>query len=526
MVSFPTPANYIWNNFKGIRTRNGVNTNGQMSAVVCQNIDFVPNTVNADVQIRSTLGNYLVAQYPDYKLIKGFESIQKISENKQAVKYCFVYAENDTQGILLKFNFENSLFEEVVTALTVTGQANGITMIDSAYDVFVFTNGVDYYSVNFAVSPSVKKIEPKYDNKAITGLAMCEQSGALVIGSPNGVVLSSRKGDIYDWDYVLSSDDKTKAWYQLFGKGITAIVPYIGGLLVFTEDDNTLLVGNGSDVTDFQRKDASLGGCMSFESWCQHDKYIFFYDNVQKNVYYYTETDIGQKQLGEPIAPEVQKFFDNVTRLQMVSYIGDNRNEIWLLANDFKLIYDYYVNEWTERVCQDLTSYFVYDNAVYSTTPDGKLLKEKAESNNGVFDGMFYPSVYKMQTINLGSYSNMKEMEMQPLFTVTQNFNNKFWLDCEIDGKKTKSKFVQMYSKSGVWGDDSDPTVVPSDESWDVAVFAYENDAVTQQVKGKFISNWYYIQFTIQTVEKGQDFNIVAFELKGITQETDTIGRK
>lgn len=524
-MNFPTPANFIWNNFKGIRTRNGVNTGGQMSAVVCQNIDFVPNTVNADVQIRSTLGNFLIAQYPDYKLIKGFESLQKIEENSKGTKFCLVYAENETQGVLLKFDFATSVFEIVVEGLSVTGQANAITMIDSAYDVFVFTNGIEYYSVNFAVDDVVTKINPVYDGKAVTGLTICEQAGALVIGSPNGVVISSRKGDIYDWDYAQTADDKNKAWYQLFGKGITAIVPYTGGLMVFTEDDNTLLKGNPSDIASFERSDSSLGGCMSFESWCKHDKYLFFYDNVQKNVYYYTQTDIGQSVVGNPIAQEVQKFFDDVTRLQIVSYIGDNRNEIWVLANDFKLVYDYYIGEWTERVCQALTSYFVYNNAVYSTTNDGKLLREKY-GENGIFDNVFYPSVYKMQTINLGSYSNMKEMEMQPLFTVTQNFNNKFWLDCEIDGKKIKSKLVSMYSKSGVWGDDSDPTNIPSDEMWDVAEFAYENDAVTQQVKGKFISNWYYIQFTIQTVEAGQDFNIVAFELKGITEETDTIGRK
>jgi hypothetical protein len=222
----------------------------------------------------------------------------------------------------------------------------------------------------------------------------------------------------------------------------------------------------------------------------------------------------------------VQKYFDGIKKMQLVGYIGENRSEIWVLTDKFKLIYDYYVGEWSERVCQDITSYFVYDNAVYSTTPDGKILKEKEGDYNCEFDGVFYPSIYTMQTINLGSYSNMKEMEMQPIFTVTDNFENRFWVECIIDGKKTKSKYVQMFSKGGVWGDDKDTLAVPASEKFDTATFASENDSITHQVKGKFISNWYYLQFTIRTEELGQDFNIMAMELKGITQETDTTGRK
>ena len=102
----------------------------------------------------------------------------------------------------------------------------------------------------------------------------------------------------------------------------------------------------------------------------------------------------------------------------MMSYIGNNRSEIWLLANNFKLIYDYFIHEWSERNCQELTSYFVYNNEVYSTS-EHKILHEKV-GNMGMFDGVYYPSEYKMQLINLGSFSNMKEMEFQPLLSVTE----------------------------------------------------------------------------------------------------------
>ena len=519
MVTFPTPQSFVYSNFKGIRTRNGVNTGGAISAIVCENVDFIPNTVGSDIQIKSTRGNTLLAQYPDYSLIKGFETVQ------DGVKHHLVYAENEEKGILLEYIAFEDRFEVIQDNLLVTGQANGITMNDTAYDVFVFTNGKDYYSINFAITPITQVINPVYEGEQLTGLSLCEKDGALVIGSEEfAIVMGSRQGDIYDWDYVVTADDKIKPWFYPFGKGVTAVVPYIGGLLVFTADDSTMLKGNPADLATFEKLDASIGGCMSFESWCYHDKYLFFYDDTQKNIYYYTQIDTGQKILGEPIAPEVQKYFDDVKRLQFTGYVGENRNEIWILSDKFKLIYDYFIGEWSERVCQDISSYYVYDNAVYSTTPDGKILKEKESLDSCKFEEAFYPAIYTMQTINLGSYSNMKEMEMQPLFTVSDNNDNEFWVDCLIDGKKTKSKKVQMIVNGGVWGDDSDE-IFPECQ-FDVSIFSSGSDHITHQLKGKFVSNWYYLQFTVRTEELGQEFEILAMELKGITVETDTIGRK
>ena len=516
MVSFPTPASYKFNTFKGIRTRNGIAQNGVISATVCKNVDFVPSAYDAGVIIRTTLGNYKYCEYTGYTVIKGFETVQ------EGVHHLLFYAENADKGRLIEYDGSN--YTILIDDLTVTGQANGITMLDSAYDVFVFTNGIEYYSVQLYPSTTVTQLTPQYDSNDVTGLSICEQDGSLVIGCNEGVVLASRKGDITDWDYVTPTDTN-KPWYQLFGKPVTAVVPYIDALLIFTAEDSTMLSGNMSDSSSATRADASLGGCMSFESWCKHDKYLFFYDNRQKNVYYYMQNDYGQKVLGEPIAPEVQKFFNNVEKLQMMSFVGNNRSEIWLLSNNFKLIYDYFVQEWAERDCQELTSYFVYDNDVYSTG-GAKVFKEKS-GNMCLFDGVYKPAQYSMQLINLGSYSNMKEMEFQPLLSVTQDYNNTFYLDCTIDGKKTKTKHITMYFQGAKWADDEAQTAdTPDDELWDYQTFPDENTAVIQQVKGKFISNWYYLQFTLRTKERGEDFSITCFEIKGITQETDTTGRK
>ena len=521
MVSFPTPKQYIFNTFKGIRTRNGIAQNGTISATVCQNVDFAPSSYDAGVDIRTTYGNYKYTQYTtltDGVIIKGFETEQ------EGDKHLLFYVENDTKGQLVEYNISANTFTLLVDDLTVTGEANGITMIDNAYNVFVFTNGIEYYSVQLYPTTSINQLLPQYDSNDVTGLALCEQDGSLVIGCNEGVVLASRKGDITDWDYVTPTDTN-KAWYQLFGKKVTAVVPYIDALLVFTEEDSTVLSGNFSDPTNAVRQDASLGGCMSFESWCKHDKYLFFYDNRQKNIYYYMQNNFGQKVLGEPIAPEVQKFFNNVTRLQMTSYVGNNRSEIWLLSNNFKLIFDYYVQEWSERVCQSLTSYFSFDNDVFSTGSN-KIYREKS-GNMCLFDGVYYPAKYTMQIINLGSFSNAKEMDIYPLLSVSQDYNNTFYLECLVDGKKKKTKEIKMYFQGAIWADDTPQTDATSlDELWDEQIFPEENDARIQQIKGKIIPFWYYLQFTIGTTKSGDDFSISCFEIKGITQEYDTIGRK
>lgn len=517
MVSYPTPSSIKFNTFKGIRTRNGISQGGVISATECKNIDFAPSSFDAGVNLRTSFGNVATAElsgaYAEYTNIKGFEF------DTEQGKLQLIYAESDTEGVLL-----DSDMAVIKDELTVTGQANGITMLDNAYNTFVFTNGIDFIAYCPDGNTTLQTLTPEYDGNAVTGLAICEQDGSLVIGCNEGVVLASRKGDITDFDYVTPTDTN-KPWYQLFGKPVTAVVPYIDALLVFTEEDSTVLSGNMSDANLAKRADASLGGCMSYESWCKHDKYLFFYDNRQRNIYYYMQNDYGQKVLGEPIAPEVQKFFNDITRLQMVSYVGNNRSEIWILSNKFKLIYDYFVHEWSERYCQELTSYFVYNNEVYSTSAT-KILHEKA-GNMGMFDGVYYPSTYKMQLINLGSFSNMKEMEFQPLLSVTGDFNNTFVLDCQINGKKTKSKNIKMYFNGAAWADDTPQDEnTPDNELWDVQFFPDEDESIVHQVKGKFISNWYFLVFTIRTEEQGDDFSITCFELKGITEEADTVGVK
>lgn len=520
MASFPTPQQYIFNDFKGIRTRNGVVSNGVISATVCKNIDFVPSSYDASINIATTKGNYAICSYPDYTVIKGFETEQ------EGIKHLLLYVENDTKGKLVEYNFSSDNFTIIIDDLTLTGQANGITLKHQAYDVFVFTNGIEYYAIQFYPAPTeITQLHPEYQGEVLTGLALCEYYGSLVIGGNNGIVLASSRTDITDFDTTGGLD--TSAWAEPFGKAVTAVVPYIDSIIVFTNEDSTVL-SEFQAISTRTREDASLGGCYSFESWCKHDKYLFFYDDRQKNIYYYMQNNFGQKVLGEPIAPEVQKYFNNISKLQMVSYIGNNRSEIWLLSDNFKLIYDYYVNEWTERDCQPIKSYFVFDNDVYSTS-EVKVLKEKT-GNICVFDNVYYPAEYTTQIINLGSFSNAKEMDIYPLLSVEQNYNNAFYFNCLVDGKKEKSKRVEMYFQGAIWADNTPQTAdTPDNELWDLQTFPSESSTTSihiQQIKGKIIPFWYYLQFSFKTKERGEDFSICSFEIKGITQEYDTIGVK
>lgn len=508
--------NVVFNTFKGIRKINGVCSGGQISAVTCQNVDFVLNETNGEINIQSTIGNTKILEQSGYTIIKGFETLQ------DGVKYNLLYAENSTVGRLYKRNSDNSL-TLLIDSLTVTGKANGITMTDSAYDVFVFTNGTNYRTVSFAQNPQITTITPQYNSANVTGLVLAEQDGSLIIGCDNGIVLASRKGDLTDWDYVTPTDSN-KSWYQMFGGPITAIVNFESGLTVFTNENHTNLIGNMSDSSSAQRSESSLGGCFSFESWCIHDNTLFVYDDRQKNIYPYTSNTVGQTTIGSPVANEVRTFFKDVAKLNIIQYVANNKNEIWVNINNDILIYNYLVGEWTERVCHPITNIFFFDNEIYSTNA-GKLFKERS-GNNCVFDSSYYGAIYKAQIINLGSWSNLKEMELPPIITCTQSFNNKFWVSIDIDGKKTKTKQVEMSGSSdaGMWGDDT--STIDDSCTWDTSEFAEESDAVTQQVKAKFVSNWYYLQFTFYTDSSDQDFCIKSLELKGITEEVDTTGRR
>lgn len=519
-MAFAEATSYIINHFKGIRQIDGLNgANGEISAVSAINVEAKPIEDGNGYYISTTLGNTLIDTLEDYKIIKMFESEQ------DGIKYFIIYAENTIQGAL--YNFNDTGFHLIVDGLRVTGKANGITMNDSAYDVFVFTNGKDYEKVCFALNPNHETILPVYNSETVEGLTMAEQTGSLVIGSNKGVVIASRKGDIFDWDYVQTDTDLTKPWYQIVGKSITAVVSYIGGLMVFTKDDSRMFLGNMSDVTKAEVQSASLGGCFSFESWCVHDKYLFFYDGNQKNIYYYLQNDIGQKVLGEPVANHIQNYLKDPDRIAFTSYIANNKNEIWLRIDDKTLIYNYFIGEWYEREQNSINSYCVYDYEMYSCDDNGNIFKERAiNSRNCVFNGEFIPAKYETPYMDFGNCNYLKELDEKPLVTFGKNYNNNFKITFD-NIKKHKSKRIELVQGASFRWALPDDTLEENPEAfWDYGIFPVGKSYIKGTRKAKAPNAFYMLKFAIEAENEGDDFAISQIELRIDSVEKDTLGLK
>ena len=131
----------VYERFKGIREYNGVNSNGELSAIEANNVELVQSEIGSNVGIKSMKGNIV-----SYTLPKGYE-IKGIWESIQdSISYKFIYAETNTKGTLFYINIADTP-EILVDNLTVTGECSALTMNSTAYDVFVFTNGKETKTV-------------------------------------------------------------------------------------------------------------------------------------------------------------------------------------------------------------------------------------------------------------------------------------------------------------------------------------------------------------------------------------------
>ena len=360
----------IYEQFKGIRQYNGVNSGGAISAVTCRNVELLKTDIGNATGIKSTRGDKVIYSLPNgYKAIKHFSSIQ------DGVEYLFIYGENDTQGVLYYVDILGDL-KSIISGLTLTGQANGLTMTSSAYDVFVFTNGVDARTVCFAQSPQVKTITAEdYQGRTIHWLSMTAWNGFLVVASEYGVH-ASHQNDIYKWnDNPTTTAD---SWYIDYGEKITAVLSFTGGLYIFRDNGCDLLNVTPNDTANSKITTSSGIGCYSYESLVKHDNYLFFYDNNQKNIYYLTVTDTtGQTKPTGPMAKEIQNFFNGrIERVKMTSCVYEDYSEVWLLVNDKLLVFDYFNQEWVERDMQPINAVTMFKNNVTVCDATGKIRAE------------------------------------------------------------------------------------------------------------------------------------------------------
>lgn len=497
------------NKFKGIREYNGVNSDGMISAIQADNVELVQTDLGNCTGIKSANGNAV-----DKVLTAGFKIKGIFSSRQDDVLHKFIYAENEEKGALFYINI-NEEPEILVDELTVTGQCNGLTMSSTAYDVFIFTNGVEAKTVCFttdtAYGDSVKTISATdYQGRAIKWLSMTVWNGYLVVASDYGVH-SSHQNDIYTWNE--NPQDVADAWYIDFSKKVTAVVSFTNGLYIFTEDDLTFLSASPNDTTNSVMKTVAMNGCFSFQSVVKHDTYLFFYDNNQKNIYYIQITDTGQTRPAGPVAKEIQSYFKDVKKFKMYSCIYNNRNEIWCLINDKVVIYDYFQQEWLVRNEQNIETVALIDNAIYTGGDAGKIY---VENINLSFDEVFYPAVYKTTFINIGSNSNTKKQKTPLLLVLNDDYTNDFWVQLTCNGKEKNPKRIKVKKKEASY--------------YGTAIFgkskySHTNPYAKRVVEISTPQTWYTLGIKVFTKELGQGFFINSMELKNIKVKAKTKGR-
>lgn len=505
----------IYEQFKGIRQRNGITHSGQISAITAKNIEFFKTDIGNSTGIRTTQGNKTLFNLPEgYKAVKIFDSKQ------DNISYLMIYGENDTNGALFYIDLFGNL-NTLKDDLSLTGQANGLTMQYGEYDVFIFTNGQEAYSVNIITS-EVRKIEA-VDNKdrTIKWLAMDDWNGQLYVASQYGVHFS-HKNDIYTWNDVVNGVEDSG--YIEYGRRVTALKSFTNGMLIFTQDDITHLNTTPNDTENALLRNVAMNGCFSYESLVVHDTYLFFYDHKQKNIFYMQITDTGQTRPTGPVAQEIQSFFDGeIQKFSLHSCVYNTFNEIWMLVDDKILIYDYNQQEFTQRDMPEINSICMYRNRVFSCNNLGEIRQEKVTE---LYDGEFKPSEYKTSFINMGSSSNLKKQKTPILLVLQEDHINSFYVEVTADFKaKNPKKILVKVANTGVWAIEDESVPVGYESLFDIATWGEEDFYARRVVSISTPNTWYSISIRFFTKEEGDAFSIMSMEFKRMKEKTKTQGR-
>ena len=529
----------IYEKFKGIREYNGVNANGEISAITCNNVELVQTEIGSNTGIKSMDGNYIAYFLPQGYKVKGiFKSLQ------EGVEYKFIYAETEEKGGLFYVNLADRV-ELIIDDLTVTSECNALTMSSTAYDVFIFTNGVEVRTVcitsDTGYADVIKDHNPQpfergyvatisatdYLGREINWLAMDDWNGFLVVASKYGVH-SSHQNDIYKWND--DPQDVADAWYIDFSKKVTAVYAFTGGLYIFTASDCTLLNTTPNDTANAKMVTSAGVGCFSYNSIVKHDIYLFFYDNNQKNVYYLAATDTtGQIKPNGPLAKEIQSYFTDIKQFKMFSCIYENKNQVWCLINDNILIFDYAQSEWITRQEQNINTLALINNTIYTGDDNGQIYIENVNED---YSGRYFPSVYQTTFINAGSNSNLKKQKTPLLITLNANYTNDFYVQLTINNKPKNPKHVKLYRNStGIFANEDGSSTdirtkfAKEDGTGGGAKFSPENTYKKTVVEISTPQTWYTMGIKIFTNALGQGFYINSMELKNIKVKTKTKGR-
>ncbi len=523
----------IYERFKGIREYNGVNYNGEISAIECNNVELVQTEIGSNTGIKTMKGNSI-----DCALPIGYRTVGDFKTTQEGVDYLILYGENGEKGTLFFKNNITGLVETLIDDLTVTGECNGITMSSTAYDVFIFTNGVEVRTVCFTNDEGYQTViadhnpvefsqgwiatidAEDYEGNKLTWLSMTVFNGHLTVATEFGV-RGSAQNNIYTWND--NPENVADSWYINFTKKVTAVHAFTGGLYIFTEDDCSLLTASPNDTANSRLVTSAGVGCYSWTSLVKHDLYLFFYDNNQKNIYYLSATDTtGQIKPAGPVAREIQSYFNNISKFKMYSCIYSNRNEIWCIINDNILIYDYVQQEWTTRQQQEINDLVLFDNVVLTASESGVVYAENTADD---FSGAYFPSSYQTTFINAGSNSNIKKQKTPLLLTLNSNFVNEFYVQLIVDNKvKTPKKVKVAQIQTGFYAAEDGSSTDPRTK-YGTAKYSPENIYAKTVVEISTPQTWYTMGVKIFTTQLGHGFFINSMELKNMKGKTKTKGR-
>ena len=240
-----TLTKIICNNFAGIKRVVSEFSSSQITASDLQNVELFFTGINSGVGIRTMKGNtsLLTLGSGDEKIINIFQSIQGDST------YFFVHTETSTEGRLYTFSKESSTLFLKKSGLKLTGKSCGIDFAQGWSDLFIFSTGKEFLSVQIGAYNEqgeiieVTTFAPKdVDGRDINGLGLSIFDGRLWVF--DGTTLwYSVKENCFDFS-TEDTNITTSAGYIEYTKKITAIFPYLGKLAVFHRDSSSLISVN------------------------------------------------------------------------------------------------------------------------------------------------------------------------------------------------------------------------------------------------------------------------------------------
>ena len=505
----------LCNNFAGIKRVCSDFSSSQITASDIQNVELFNTGVNSGVGIRSMKGNtaLLTLGSDDEKIINIFQSIQNDTT------YFIVHTETSLEGRLYEFSPVSTTLTLKKSGLALTGKSCAITFAQGWNDLFIFSTGKEFYSLQFGKYNEsgelneITKFTPKdVDNREVNGLGLSIFDGRLWVFNGN-TLWYSVKENCFDF----STEDAsitTSAGYIEYTKKITAIYPYLGKLAVFHNDSSSLIAIN-SDYSYFQT-DESPGGCAGMNSLIFHGTELYFYDDTKKGIFSFSQVVNGDKTLGSNIGLDIQEELLTIDSkkldyIKTLSVVQSERNEIWFLIptrDEYYstiLIFDYINKQWLKRKSQKLVDIKIIDNIFYSATEKEILYEYDGDS----FNGEFIESYYNCSPLNLSSDNTIKTFYMPPKITYDTDYFNDFYVKYTKNYDKLKlpriKRIISKTLKNLFYWDKS---------YWDTQSKFRPKDIVSTEKLP--ISTFKALEIAFFTSEKSQGFAIKNIEFQKI----------